>query len=121
MLSPEQPVEVRQLVRAGRLSFQRIPVRHTERGVLDDPFALRRVWTLRDGVLAEEWLVIRHENERRYTYALSNAAADSPAARLAALKGARHFVNAVTRMPSPKSAGMSCRPKSTAPGHITWR
>jgi len=92
VLSPEQPVEVRQLVRDGRLSFQRIPVRHTERGVLDDPFAVRRVWTLRDGALAEEWLVIRHENELRYTYALSNAAADSPAKRLAWLKCTRHFV-----------------------------
>jgi len=30
---------------------------------LDDP----------DDELAEEWLVIRHENDERYTYALSNA------------------------------------------------
>jgi len=92
VLSPEQPLEVRQLVRDAHLTFQRVSVRYTERGILDDPFAMRRVWTFRDGELAEEWLVVRHENEQRYTYALSNAAADSPAQRLAWLKCSRHFV-----------------------------
>lgn len=92
VLSAEQPVEVRQLVRDADLTFRRISVRPTERGVLDDPFAMRRVWTLRDGELPEEWLVVRHENEQRYTYALSNAAADSPPERLAWLKCTRHFV-----------------------------
>jgi len=53
---------------------------------------MRRVWTLREDELAEEWLVIRHEYDHRYTYALSNAPADTPHQRLAWLKCVRHFV-----------------------------
>jgi len=37
-------------------------------------------------------LVIRHEDDQRYTYALSNAPADTPSERLAWLKCVRHFV-----------------------------
>lgn len=85
-------VEVRQLLTAAATRFRRIQVRRTERGTLCDPFAMRRVWTLRNGQLAEEWLVIRREDDQRYSYALSNAAADTPAERLAWLKCVRHFV-----------------------------
>lgn len=84
--------EVRQLLSAAETRFCRIQVRSTERGDLQDPFAMRRVWTLRNGQLAEEWLVIRQEADQRYSYALSNAAPDTPAARLAWLKCVRHFV-----------------------------
>ena len=92
ILSADKPVEARQLVQLPETSFQRFRVRHTERGVLDDPFAMRRVWTIRDGELAEEWLVIRHEYSHRYTYALSNTPAETPLERLAWLKCVRHFV-----------------------------
>ena len=92
VLGAEPPVAVRQLVGDATMVFRRLPVRPTERGELDDPFAMRRVWTVRQGALAEEWLVIHHENEQRYTYALSNAAADMPPERLAWLKCVRHFV-----------------------------
>ncbi|MCZ7572887.1 MAG: hypothetical protein M5U01_30405 [Ardenticatenaceae bacterium] len=85
-------MEARQLVQLAETHFQRFCVRHTERGELDDPFAMRRVWTIRDGELAEEWLVIRHEYDQRYTYALSNASADTPLERVAWLKCVRHFV-----------------------------
>ena len=91
-LSDERPVEVRQIVALSTTCFRRFQVRFTERGILDDPFAMRRVWTIRDGELAEEWLVIRHEYGNRYTYALSNAPADTPPERLAWLKCVRHFV-----------------------------
>jgi len=92
VLSEAQPVEVRQLIGSAELQFQRYPVRPTERGILKDPFAMRRIWTVQGEELAEEWLVIRHEDEQRYTYALSNASADTPLARLAWLKCTRHFV-----------------------------
>ena len=85
-------IAVRQLLTAAETRFRRIQVRSTERGDLQDPFAMRRVWTLRNGELAEEWLVIRQEDDQRYSYALSNAAPDTPAARLAWLKCVRHFV-----------------------------
>ena len=92
VLSENQPVEIRQLITSPDTHFQRFPVRNTERGVLDDHFAMRRIWTIRDDELAEEWLVIRHENDERYTYALSNAPANTTLERLAWLKCVRHFV-----------------------------
>jgi SRSO17 transposase len=91
-LSTDPPVEARQLVQRSELSFQRFRVRSTERGELDDPFAMRRVWTVRDRALADEWLVIRHEYGTRYTYALSNAPATTPQEHLAWLKCVRHFI-----------------------------
>lgn len=92
VMSTDPPVEARQLITFPDTHFQRFPVRHTERGELEDRFAMRRIWTIRDSELAEEWLVIRHESDQRYTYALSNAPADTPPERLAWLKCVRHFV-----------------------------
>ena len=92
VLSDAKPVAVRQIVSHPDTHFQRFQVRATERGILDDPFAMRRVWTIRDDELAEESLVIRHEYDTRYTYALSNAPADTTHERLAWLKCVRHFV-----------------------------
>ncbi len=92
VLSDEKTVEVRHIVSLSDTHFRRFRVRSTERGVLNDRFAMRRVWTIRDGTLAEEWLVIRHEYGKRYTYALSNAPADTPHQRLAWLKCVRHFI-----------------------------
>jgi len=92
VLSADEPVEVRQIAHRSDTHFQRYQVRSTERGELDDPFAMRRVWMIREGALAEEWLVIRHEYGQRYTYALSNASVDTPQERLAWLKCTRHFV-----------------------------
>jgi predicted Co/Zn/Cd cation transporter (cation efflux family) len=53
---------------------------------------MRRVWTIRDGELAEEWLIVRHQSSQRYSYALSNAPAATPHKYLALLKCLRHFV-----------------------------
>jgi SRSO17 transposase len=92
VLSADKPVEVRQVVTLADTHFQRVRVRSTERGELDDPFAMRRVWTIREGELAEEWLVIRHEYGQRYSYALSNGPADASREYLAWLKCVRHFV-----------------------------
>jgi len=92
VLSANKPVTVQQVVHLADTLFQRVRVRSTERGELDDPFAMRRVWTIRDGELAEEWLVIRHEYGQRYSYALSNAPADASREYLAWLKCVRHFV-----------------------------
>jgi SRSO17 transposase len=92
VLSEDQPVEVRQLIGSPQMPFQRYAVRSTERGVLNDPFAMRRIWTVQGEELTEEWLLIRHEDEQRYTYALSNASSETPLEHLAWLKCARHFV-----------------------------
>lgn len=92
VLSSDKPVEVRQVVNRADTYFERVRVRSIKRGELDDPFAMRRVWTVREGELAEEWLVIRHEYDQRYSYALSNAPADASREYLAWLKCVRHFV-----------------------------
>jgi len=85
-------VAVRTVAQRADTVFQPIQVRHTERGVLQDPLALRRVWTWHDGTVAAEWLVIRQHSDGRLSYALSNAPADTPQERLAWLKCVRHFV-----------------------------
>jgi len=92
VLSADPSVPAREVAQRAETPFQQFRVRSTERGDLDDPFAMRRVWTIRAGHVAEEWLVIRHEYGQRYTYALSNAPADTPHERLAWLKCVRHFV-----------------------------
>jgi hypothetical protein len=67
-------------------------VRHVERGELLADFAAWRVWTLRDGVAAEEWLLVRRSTDGKYTYTLSNVGVDAPLERLAWLKSRRYFV-----------------------------
>jgi SRSO17 transposase len=92
VLDATQPIEVRQVAQRPATEFKRYQVRQAERGALEDPFALCRVWTIRDGELAEEWLVIRQENKNRRSYALSNAPATAAPNYLAWLKCVRHFV-----------------------------
>lgn len=73
--------------------WQQVPVRSIERGVLNDLFAARLVWTLREGQPepVQEWLVMRREGKRT-TYSLSNAPADASLAYLAWFKCQRYFV-----------------------------
>ncbi len=85
---------VSQVARRPDTTWQNIRVRPTERGELHDPFTKRRVWTLREGQAepVQEWLVIRRETKKRYTYSLSNAPADTSLTYLAWLKCQRYFV-----------------------------
>jgi SRSO17 transposase len=92
ILNGVKPVKASELAKASGSDFQRILVRDTERGDLNDAFLVRRVWTIREKELAEEWLVIRHEYGKRYTYALSNADKDTSKEELAKLKCVRHFI-----------------------------
>lgn len=93
------PIKVRDVARLSDTHFQRIQVRSTERGVLDDAFAMRRVWTVREGGVgvAQEWLVIRQEKGQGdkgpvHFYALSNAPENTEPQRLAWLKCMRYFI-----------------------------
>jgi SRSO17 transposase len=92
ILSDDKPVKARELAKDSKADFQRILVRDTERGDLNDAFLVRRVWTIREKEVSEEWLVIRNEYGKRYTYALSNADKDTPKEELAKLKCVRHFI-----------------------------
>jgi SRSO17 transposase len=89
-----KPYKVHQVARRADTIWKRVRVRPIERGELNDPFAVRRVWTLREGEPepVEEWLVIRREAKNRYNYSLSNAPADVSSEYLAWLKCQRYFV-----------------------------
>ncbi len=97
-----QPIKVRDVARLADSQFQRINrvnggVRNIERDVLDDPFAMRQVWTVREGVVAQKWLVIRREKGQGdkgpvYFYTLSNAPVDIDPQRLDWLKCMRYFI-----------------------------
>jgi SRSO17 transposase len=86
------PIEARLLAARPETCWKRIRVRHVERGELVSDFAAWRVWTLREGAPAEEWLLVRRAADGKGTYILSNAAVDVPLERLAWLKCQRYFV-----------------------------
>jgi SRSO17 transposase len=94
VLNGVKPLAVHQVARRNDTCWQRSRVRATERGELNDPFAARRVWTLREEQTepVQEWLVIRQEAKNRYNYAFSNAPAQTSLHDLAWLKCQRYFV-----------------------------
>ena len=93
VLNGVQAFKAHQVAQYADTHWQQVPVRTIERGILNDPFAARLVWTLRedDPVPVQEWLVMRREG-KRVTYALSNAAPDTDLAYLARFKCQRYFI-----------------------------
>jgi SRSO17 transposase len=84
----------------GRLSdtcWQRLRIRSNERGVLEDQFAARRVWTwdTAQTEARQEWLVMRRERNGDHTYAFSNAPQAASLQYLAELLCGRYFVERV--------------------------
>jgi SRSO17 transposase len=71
--------------------WERVRVRSTERGTLNEEFALVPVWTVREGTLAAEVLVLRREETGHVSAALSNLPPDTPVQRGAWLKCQRSF------------------------------
>jgi len=63
VLSEEKPVQVHSIMKNN--DWKLIKVRTIERGVLEDEFAIRRVWTIHDEQVVEEWLVVRRENKKK--------------------------------------------------------
>lgn len=88
------PQRVDQVAKASDTDWQRLFIRHNERGVLEDDFAARRVWTWQKGEASarEEWLVMRIERNGDHTYLFSNAPPDSPLQSLSEGSCGRHFV-----------------------------
>jgi SRSO17 transposase len=77
--------------------WQRLFIRSNERGVLEDDFAARRVWTWKRGEdhARSEWLILRVERNGHHSYLLSNAPPDTPFPRLAEGSCVRYFVERV--------------------------
>src|SRR4051794_2044740 len=85
VLNGVTPVEVRQVASRADTTFRRFQVRASERGMLEDRFAVRPVWTLHAGEVVAEWLVMREEGGEA-TFALSNAPATIGAEQLVGWK-----------------------------------
>ncbi len=85
---------VDQVAQSADTIWQRLFIRYNERGVLEDQFAARRVWTWTEGdaQAREEWLIIRIERNGDHTYLFSNAPADMPLQQLAEGACGRYFV-----------------------------
>ena len=96
VLSDGKPVEVRSLVDHPDFGFQTVAVRHAERGLLSYSCAARRVWTLTDAMaVREEWLFIRCEPDDTFSFAFSNAPADTPLSQLAVWRCQRYFAERI--------------------------
>jgi SRSO17 transposase len=81
--SRQKPQTVFAVGRRSATVFQRVQVRHIERGVLEAEFAVVRVWTLTPtNQVRAEWLVLRRDSDGRLSYSLLNGAADTPAQTL---------------------------------------
>lgn len=81
--SRQKPHTVYAVGRRSAMVWQRVQVRHFERGILEAEFAIARVWTLTaDHQVRAEWLVIRRDADGRMSYSLLNGAADMPAQTL---------------------------------------
>ena len=77
--SRQVPHEVRALARSGLTTWERVTVRHTERGELIADFAVRPVWTLTEAMqVRREWLVTRRDDDGHLTYVLLNAPETTP-------------------------------------------
>ncbi len=102
---PQQPqvlngVHSYSLQQVGRLSdtnWQCLRIRTNERGVLEDQFTARPVWTWdkEQTEARQEWLVMRIERNGDHTYAFSNAPQDASLQFLAELLCGRYFVERV--------------------------
>lgn len=106
VLDQSQPLPAAQVATLPDTDFTVVAVREAERGLLADTFAPRRVWTVREDQLAAEWLIIRRHQGRpgvgtpvkqKISYALSNAPAQTPLARLAELKCLRYGIECANR------------------------
>jgi SRSO17 transposase len=96
VLNDVQPVEVRALVTGSDLALQSVAVRHTERGLLTYACAAQRVWTITTaGVVREEWLFIRREDDGSHSFSLSNAPADTSLEQLALWRSQRYFAERI--------------------------
>jgi len=92
VLSRQVPHEVRALARSSKTTWQRVAVRHTERGELLAEFAVLPVWTLTEARdVRREWLVIRRDRDGKLTFVLLNAPEQMPAATLIERSCQRYF------------------------------
>jgi len=92
VLSRQVAHEVQALARSRATTWQRVTVRHTERGELIADFSVRPVWTLTESRrVRREWWVTRRDADGRLTYMLLNAPETTPVATLIERSCWRYF------------------------------
>ena len=87
----QQRYQVQELLHHPSLERATITLRPSERGMLRAQFARRRVWTVHQTKVRQEWLLIR-QDDKRVTYVLSNAPANTSLETMAWRKSHRYFV-----------------------------
>jgi SRSO17 transposase len=87
--APSAPVQA--VGQAAELQWETITLRPNERGMLQANFARRRVWTVVDGEVRHEWLLIR-KDASQITYVLSNAPEDASLEQMAWRKSHRYWI-----------------------------
>jgi hypothetical protein len=96
-------------------------IRATERGEFCDAFAACRVWTVHEGEAVEDGRVMRKEADGNHSYALCNAAVETPWAQLAQWKCQRYFIERSNQeAKSELGWDENSRRRNTAPGNIIW-
>jgi SRSO17 transposase len=83
--------EARAVLDSPALRWQTIELRPNERGVLCADFTRLLVWTVHQGRVRREWLLLRLDADH-ITYTLSNAAPETPLATMAYRRSLRYFI-----------------------------
>lgn len=86
------PHSVAEVAQMADTPQQRILIRATERGELNDVFLVRQVWTAYNCQPRAEWLVVRQERSGKCYYALCNAPVHTSIEQLAYWRCQRYFV-----------------------------
>ena len=95
LLNDVKSIEVMELTKNGKISFQSIKVRDSERGDLNYKCAAYRVWTINESTVREEWVFIREEEDGDYSFSMSNASPETSLTQLAIWKSQRYFVERI--------------------------
>jgi len=96
VLSGDRPVSVQTLRNDPQSVYQRVELRHTERGLLTAQCAARRVWTVTpEGGILEEWLLITVRNSGEVKFSVSNAPVTTSCEELGRWRCQRYFVERV--------------------------
>jgi SRSO17 transposase len=85
------PYQVRALLDSPALRWHTLELRTNERGFLVADFVRLLVWTVHEGCVRQEWLLIRQDAEQA-TFTLSNAALGTPLATMAYRRSLRYFI-----------------------------
>ena len=89
-----KPVKVCSFANDANSFLTPVPIRYSERGMLEYECSVFRVWTVSEGVVREECLLVRKETDGDFSFSLSNAL-DASLEQLAYWRCERYFAERV--------------------------